>query len=87
MKNLNFDSYTNETKVMVTRATLTMLDRRSGEIFEKTIFRPGTQFPETVVAREMANYGYDVIGYKDVDCAEGVIDWSMLFETLQAETA
>lgn len=83
MKKLDLDLYANEVDVQVCKATLTILDRRTGEMEDKVFYRFGGAFPFERVGKELAQFGYDVIGYKDSDIAVGVLNTKVVFDTYQ----
>lgn len=83
MKKLDLDLYATEVDVQVCKATLTILDRRTGEMEDKVFYRFGGAFPVEKVAKELAQFGYDVIGYKDSDIAEGVLRTKEIFEAYE----
>lgn len=85
MKNLNLDEHQKEESVMIVRATLTIMDRRTGSIEDRDYYRAGGEFPFSRISRELDSYGYDVIGYKDATYAEGTIDYELLFASLVAQ--
>lgn len=82
---LNLESYTDESSVSLCKITLTILDRRSGKIEDRDFYRPANRFPREIIARELDKYGYDVIGYRDEKTVEGIMDFRLMFETLEME--
>ena len=85
MKNMNLDQFQRETEIMVVKATLTILDRRTGAIENRDFYRFGQRFPIEHVSKELGQYGYDVIGWSDADYAEGALDYEVLYASLNAE--
>lgn len=83
-KKMNLDEFQREMDVMITKATLTIIDRRDGEIQNRDFYRFGTRFPIEQVGKELAQYGYDVVGYKDVNFVEGTLDFELMYATLSA---
>jgi hypothetical protein len=78
------EQFQKEMDVMIVKATLTIIDRRSGAVGNKTFYRFGSRFPIEAVGKELGQFGYDVLGYNAEDYAEGTIDFEQLFESLQA---
>lgn len=89
---LNMNSFQKETDIHITKVTMTIADRRSGKIEDLTFFRPAGKLiiPDKHIEDHLKEYGYDVIGYKDEDFVEGMINWENLFygfKTLEGMTA
>ena len=78
---LNMKSFQKETGIHITKVTMTIADRRSGEVEDMTFFRPTGKLltPDKHIEDQMNEYGFDVIGYKDEDFVEGMVDWESLF--------
>lgn len=77
------EKFQKEMDVMIVKATLTIIDRRSGAIGTKVFYRFGSRFPIETVGKELGQFGYDVLGYNAEDYAEGTIDFEELFDALQ----
>ena len=87
MKAMNLDSFQHETEMMIVKATLTIIDRRTGEVENRDFYRFGQRFPIEQVGKQLSEYGYDVLGYTDATYTEGIIDFEMLFAGLEAVNA
>lgn len=63
-------------------------DTRTGEVYNRTIFRPGKNVSFPVLAKEMAHYGYILLWTSDEPGdVPGQMDWSEIFgKFLQQET-
>ena len=81
-KHINLESFQREMDVMLVKATLTIVDRRSGAIENREFVRFGQRFPIEQVGKELAQYGYDVLGFTDADFAEGTLDLVEMYDTL-----
>lgn len=68
---------TTDYDICVTEVTLK--DMRSGETFNRTIFRPGKALAFQQAAKEFGRYGYEVIRWGDSSPIPGKIDWSKIF--------
>jgi len=79
-----FEKFQKEMDVMIVKATLTIIDRRTGAIGTKEFYRFGQRFPIEAVGKELGKYGYDILGYSAEDYAEGTLDFEELFDALQA---
>ena len=79
MKTMNLDQFQKETPMQVVRSTLTIVDRRTGEVENRDFYRFGIRFPLEAVGKALSEYGYDVIGYTPSEYVEGVVDFEVLF--------
>lgn len=77
------EKFQKEMDVMIVKANLTIIDRRTGAIGTKEFYRFGHRFPIETVGKELAQYGYDVLGYSAEDYVEGTLDFEELFDALQ----
>ena len=84
MKRMNFDAFQRETDISIVKATLTIIDRRTGRIGTKDFYRFGNRFPTEQVGKQLAEFGYDVVGTSDETVAEGVLDFELMFASLSA---
>lgn len=84
MKTLNLDQFQKETPMQIVRSTLTIVDRRTGEVENRDFYRFGIRFPIEGVGKELEKYGYDILGFTPGDVVEGILDFEMLFAGLTA---
>jgi len=59
---------------------LTIQDRRSGQVYKRTAYRPGKCYPALRVHEEYEKYGYKVLSIGEPADVPGTIDWSKVFE-------
>lgn len=85
MKKINLTEFQREIDVAVVKSTLTIIDRRTGQIGTKEFYRSGYRFPYDQVARKLGEYGYDIIGHTDEEVREGVMDLELMFASLAVE--
>ena len=85
MKKINLTEYQREIDIAVVKSTLTIIDRRTGQIGTKEFYRAGMRFPYDQVARKLSEYGYDIIGHADEEVREGVMDLELMFASLAVE--
>lgn len=78
------EKFQKQTNIMIVKATLTIIDRRSGAVGTKEFYRFGQRFPIEMVEKELGKYGYDVLGYSAEDYVEGIIDYEKMFEYIQS---
>lgn len=84
MRNLDMEKFKKMTDIQIVKATVTILDRRTGKMENHEFFRAANAFPFDLISRELEKYGYDVIGYKDEDYTVGVLDWENLYNGFEA---
>lgn len=85
MNKMNFDAFQREMDVAVVKATLTIIDRRTGRIGTKDFYRFGRKFPTETVSKQLDEYGYDVVGTNDETVVEGTLDFEVMFASMKAE--
>ena len=86
-KKMNLDEYQRVMDVAVVKSTLTIIDRRTGQIGTKEFYRFGLRFPFEAVGKALEGYGYELIGHADDEVREGTIDFELLFASLAEEVA
>lgn len=84
-KKMNLDEYQRVMDVAVVKSTLTIIDRRTGQIGTKEFYRFGYRFPYESVGKTLSEYGYDLIGHADDEVREGTLDFELLFASLATE--
>lgn len=87
MKSMNIDVFQREIDIAVVKATVTVIDRRTGKVENRDFFRFGQIFPIRHVEKELSTYGYDVLGYTDCGCVEGTLDFEQMYHSLEAVEA
>ena len=86
MKTMDMDEITREIPVMITRETLTLMDRRTGRIETRDFYRPGKEFPIAAMRHLLNDYGYDILSHTKSGTVCGTMDLEILFATLNADT-
>lgn len=84
-KRMNLSDFQREVDAAVVKSTLTIIDRRTGQIGTKEFYRTGLKFPYDQVARKLGEYGYDIIGHADEEVREGVLDLELMFASMAVE--
>ena len=84
MKSMNLESFQRQMEVSVVKATVTIVDRRTGEVENREFFRFGSIFPIRHIEKELSDYGYDILGYQDHGHVEGTLDFEQMFLSLSA---
>ena len=84
-KRMNLSEFQREIDAAVVKSTLTIIDRRTGQIGTKEFYRTGLKFPYDQVARKLGEYGYDIIGHADEEVREGVLDLELMFASMAVE--
>lgn len=76
----DIDKFLTESVVDVNATDIRFQDARTGEIYSRTIYRPGkcVTFPQ--LAKEMAHYGFILLWVNDEPSnAPGKMNWSDVF--------
>ena len=84
-KKMNLTEFQRETDIAVVKSTLTIIDRRTGQIGTKEFYRFGFKFPYDAIGKTLAQYGYDIIGHSDDEVREGVMDLELMFASMAVE--
>ena len=75
----NLDQFLTSTVCDVNATDIRFQDARTGEVFTKTIFRPGRSINFKRLGEEMAHYGYTLLWIGDPGNIPGRMNWSDVF--------
>ena len=85
----DIDKFLTESVVDVNATDIRFQDARTGEIFKRTIYRPGKCIAFQTLAKELAHYGFILLWVNDEPSnIPGKMNWSDVFGTfIQQEGA
>jgi hypothetical protein len=76
----DIEKFLTETVVDVNATDIRFQDARTGEVYTRTIFRPGKCVTYPVLAKELAHYGYTLLWINDEPSnVPGKMNWSDVF--------
>ena len=77
----NFDSLRSKEVISVSKATFTVRDRRTGKLFDMTIYRPHANITGLYLDQFIDKYGYEVYASGDLKTVTCDIPWDEVYET------
>ena len=84
----DIDEFLTSTPLDVNASNIRFKDNRTGEVLNRTIFRPGKRINFQTLAKEMSPYGYTLMWMDDTPGdIPGKMNWSDLFGTFIQEAA
>lgn len=76
----DIDKFLTSSPIDVNATDIRFQDSRSGEVFTRTIYRPGKNISFNTLAKEMAHYGYILLWVNDEPGdIPGRMNWSEVF--------
>ena len=84
----NLDKFLTTSPINVTAKNIRFQDSRTGEVFNRVIYRPGKDIAFQHLAEEMAHYGYILLWVDDAPGnIPGKMNWSDVFGTFIQQEA
>lgn len=84
----NLDNFLTTSPINVTAKNIRFQDSRTGEVFNRVIYRPGRDIAFPTLAKEMAHYGYVLLWVDDTPGnIPGKMNWSDVFGTFIQQEA
>ena len=76
----DLDSFLTTSPIEVNATNIRFQDARTGEVYNRTIFRPGKVLSFPALSKELAHYGYTLIWVDDTPGnIPGRMNWSDVF--------
>lgn len=69
----------------VTRSRIELIDRRTGEKYERTFAHPGENYPKTDLFQACEKMGFGVLSFEKLETRNGAIPWDDIFDLLGQE--